>query len=381
MNDERHGYGHVREIPNRRRPSDQLDGHRQRLIVTLDSKWVNGTTLTYHVMTNSSPRQDQLIQQAFQEWKDTGMGLEFQSVSDPTQAMIRIGFQAGDGSWSYVGRDVLNITNPTDRTMNIGWDNAQTYDTWLHEIGHALGFPHEHQNPTGGIVWDDEAVYASLGGPPNHWTRERTFHNILRKLNPDDIQASTWDKDSIMHYPFPARLIRQPAQYQTEPLDPANGWSALDKTKALHFYPPIDTVKTHTLTLSNQPLTLGNLKDGEQERFTIRFPSQTNVDLFTSGQADTYMVLFRQQQQDASSKQLQQLVTDDDSGQERNARVSYQLEPNVSYILQLRLYWQARNTSTSNNTSRTGPQLHMIVSSSGGGGGDGGGGSKCCAIL
>ena len=187
MNDERHGYCHVREIPNRRRPSDQLDGHRQRLIVTLDSKWVNGTTLTYHVMTNGSPRQEQLIQQAFQEWKDTGMGLEFQSVSDPTHAMIRIGFQTGDGSWSYVGRDVLNITNPTDRTMNIGWDNAQTYDTCLHEIGHALGFPHEHQNPTGGLVWDDEAVYASLGGPPNHWTRERTFHNILRKLQPDNI--------------------------------------------------------------------------------------------------------------------------------------------------------------------------------------------------
>ena len=161
-------------------------------------------------------------------------------------------------------------------------------------------------------------------------------------------------------------------------MDPANGLSALDKTKALHFYPPIDTVKTQPLTLSNQPLTLSNLKDGEQERFTIRFPSETNVDVFTSGQADTYMVLFRQQQQDASSKQLQQLVTDDDSGQERNARVSYQLEPNVSYILQLRLYWQPRNTS--NNTSRTGPQLHMIVSSSGGGGG-GGGGSKCCAIL
>ena len=71
-----------------------------------------------------------------------------------------------------------------------------------HEIGHTIGFPHEHQNPNAGIVWDEEAVYRALGGPPNNWSRETTFHNIIRKIQPDRVQGSTWDPDSVMHYPF-----------------------------------------------------------------------------------------------------------------------------------------------------------------------------------
>ena len=53
--------------------------------------------------------------------------------------------------------------------MNFGWDLTQPgeIDTAIHEIGHTLGFPHEHQNPHAGIVWDEEAVYAALAQPPN----------------------------------------------------------------------------------------------------------------------------------------------------------------------------------------------------------------------
>ena len=50
-----------------------------------------------------------------------------------------------------------------------------------HELGHVLGLYEEHQNPNSGIVWDEEAVYALMTGPPNHWTREQTQQTILRK--------------------------------------------------------------------------------------------------------------------------------------------------------------------------------------------------------
>jgi hypothetical protein len=68
-------------------------------------------------------------------------------------------------------------------------------DTALHGIGHTLGLPHEHQNPNAGIVWDEETVYTSLGGPPNNWPREKTQWNILRKIEPDTVQGSYWDPD------------------------------------------------------------------------------------------------------------------------------------------------------------------------------------------
>lgn len=51
--------------------------------------------------------------------------------------------------------------------MNIGWDITGDIDAAVHEIGHSLGLPHEHQNPHAVITWDEEAVHAGLAAPPN----------------------------------------------------------------------------------------------------------------------------------------------------------------------------------------------------------------------
>src|SRR3546814_16218772 len=80
-------------------------------------------------------------------------------------------------------------------------------DLALHEIGHTLGFPHEHQNPLSGIVWNEPNVYSYFRGAPNHWNDAKINWNILRKLSPGSITGTTWDPDSVMHYQFAAGLI------------------------------------------------------------------------------------------------------------------------------------------------------------------------------
>ena len=180
-----------------------MSGERTRLIIMHADKWVNGTVLKYAFFEPKEPftrwaGTDALRAQtrrAFQRYIDLGVGLRFEMVSDRASAQIRIGFEQGDGHWSYVGRQVLR-QGADDRTMNLDPTDGISsgdygVDVATHEIGHTLGFPHEHQNPNAGIVWDEEAVYRALGGPPNNWSREMTFHNIIRKIQPDQVQGSS----------------------------------------------------------------------------------------------------------------------------------------------------------------------------------------------
>jgi hypothetical protein len=44
-----------------------------------------------------------------------------------------------------------------------------------------------------GIVWDEEAVYKDLGGPPNNWSRQETFFNIIRKIDKNEVDGGSWD--------------------------------------------------------------------------------------------------------------------------------------------------------------------------------------------
>ncbi len=330
-------------IPLQERKFDpEVSPNRERMILVTSKKWVNGTKLKYYFFngpTDGSPSswkgttaQKNTVKQAFKTWKDLGIGLEFEETNDKNEAQVRIGFKKGDGAWSYVGRDVIDIaSSPNERTMNFGWDISNDIDTALHEIGHTLGAPHEHQNPNAGIIWDEEAVYDALAAPPNGWDRETTYYNIIRKIPSNEVQGSTHDPNSIMHYPFEAGLILEPAAYRNG-INPPGGLSSKDKEFMKKFYPPL--TKSDYIELKISVSQLFNIKAGEQKNFRFKPTVSRRYTIETFGRMDTLMVLFEK----AAGEEIF-LAGDDDSGTGLNSKIQLRLIQGREYIIRVRLYY------------------------------------------
>jgi hypothetical protein len=313
-----------------------VDPDRQQLILLFDDMWLNGTVLHYYFFDNppqwrGTDIQKDVVRKAFQTWKDVGIGLDFKEVNSNTEAEIRIGFLQGDGSWSYLGRDILR-RGITERTMNFGWDISSTpreHDTAIHEIGHTLGFPHEHQNPLAGIVWDEEKVYATLAGSPNNWDRDTTFFNIIRKLGTNEVKGSAWDPKSVMHYPFTSGLVRTPP-YDKLGINPPGGLSEEDRAVVQKFYPTLPTQEIELKPFRSFTL---DVQGDRQQNFLIK-PDATRVYNFaTFGASDAVLGLFEKIDGDPRFTDA-----DDDSGEERNANLQVKLFAGREYILRVRVY-------------------------------------------
>ncbi len=338
QNDGRQTLCVVPEMP--RRPLDSnVNDRRASLVRITEKKWVNGTVLHYYFFDEpstwrGSDEQKDAVRNAFSEWKQLNIGLEFTEVTDPRDAEIRIGFNQTDGSWSYVGRDNIDYaTDPNDRTMNFGWDLTTEYghDTALHEIGHAIGFSHEHQNPKSGIIWDEQAVIDYFSGPPNSWPEDQIRHNIIRKLNANETGGTDWDKNSIMHYQFPGGLILKPEEYQNKPLIPESGLSPVDILEVLRFYPELESNLPELRPWESHRI---RINAGEQIDFVIKPKYSRRYTVQTFGEMDTVMVLFEE-----INGENVYYDGDDDSGTSLNAKIRTRLIRGRSYVLRIRLYY------------------------------------------
>src|SRR3954469_14295714 len=150
-------------------------GPRARAVLFFRKLWVNGSTLRVRFLGGTEAQQRLALEQG--RWWSEPANLRF-VPSDATDAEIRVSFDPSDGAWSYIGTDCRSI--PTDQpTMNLGFQDGGTS---AHEFGHAIGLGHEHQNPQGGMQWNEPEVIRDLSGPPNSWTVAQIRNNVLTNI-------------------------------------------------------------------------------------------------------------------------------------------------------------------------------------------------------
>jgi hypothetical protein len=305
---------------------------RRSAILANQWKWLNGTNIKYFFQGGAED-QRQVVRDAWQVWKDLGIGLTFSETTLRGESDTRIAFQPG-GSWSVLGKNCRNFPNET--TMNFGWDltvsGPNGLDTAIHEIGHALGFQHEHQNPHAGIEWNREACYRHFRQtqrPP--WSRAEVDHNVLNTVDPNSVQGSSWDSNSIMHYSFARGLIISPPEFRSG-LNPAPGLSQMDREVVTLLYPAIAGTVVPELKVGE--LQSLDIAAAEQKNFNV-IPMESRWYRFqTFGSSDTLMVLFEE-----DDNEMEFVIGDDDSGYDRNAQFDVRLRRGRKYQLRIRLYY------------------------------------------
>jgi hypothetical protein len=174
---------------------------RSRMALLAGKLWAPGQTLRVSFLGGEPAVKDRVAEVARQWTKHANLDLAF---GDDPGAQIRIGFVQGEGSWSCIGKDCLDVP-PKEPTMNLGWLTSDTPEqdclrVVLHEFGHALGCVHEHQSPAVGIKWNKPVVYEHFAAAYG-WSKQEVDTNLFDAYAKDASQFTAFDPASIMLYP------------------------------------------------------------------------------------------------------------------------------------------------------------------------------------
>ncbi|SEJ83485.1 Astacin (Peptidase family M12A) [Sphingomonas sp. OV641] len=189
--------------------------------------WPVGSTLRVRFLGGGNAQKN-LFQETMGEWlKSANVKVRYVSsgASD-----IRVSFPSTFENFSYVGRNALRV--PADEaTMHLGFpvDQPGARGGYLHEIGHALGLAHEHQNPRARDIWDREAVL-NFSRSKMNWDDQTTQLNFFAIGSYPGARAL--DLDSVMTYSLPAELFKT-----GQPFRPGQDLSESDRAYIAQLYP------------------------------------------------------------------------------------------------------------------------------------------------
>jgi hypothetical protein len=314
---------------NRWMPTQEHRG-ATRAIIVFRKMWINGSTLRVRFLEGTAQQQAVAREQALWWTEYANLSLAF---TDDPDSEIRVAFDPSDGAWSYIGTDCQGIPQG-EPTMNLGFLDGGTA---AHEFGHAIGLAHEHQNPAGGIQWNEDVVIRDLSGPPNNWTPDQIRHNVLEKYSADQIRGTKFDPDSIMLYFFPGTWTKSGVGTHANDV-----LSALDEgfIAGAQAYPKTavgveGAVELKVNAAKSTSASIG--KPGEEDLFVFTATKPGRYRVETLGKTDVYMKLF------GPESQTTLIAEDDDSGIGTNARIIRDLIPG-QYYAQIRHFYKASGT-------------------------------------
>jgi hypothetical protein len=137
-------------------------------------------------------------------WSRYG-NVQFSLAPSAVRAQVRITVR-GDGYWSYLGTGILTIPAGRPTLCLQDFDRGMPESEWRrvvrHEVGHTLGFPHEHAraeivallNPARTIAYFERT---------QGWSEDMIRQQILNPLPAGQIRGTAADVTSIMAYQFP----------------------------------------------------------------------------------------------------------------------------------------------------------------------------------
>ncbi|WP_136659025.1 M12 family metallopeptidase [Nitratireductor sp. XY-223] len=294
----------------------RMVGGRQRAISLIGKQWANGSTLRIRFLGGTQDQQD-MVRSIAPKWTDYA-NLTFEFTDDP-RAEIRVTFDENDGAWSYVGTDNAQIPLHA-ATLNLGWLDQGVI---LHEFGHMAGLSHEHQNPDGGIVWNEQQVIEDLSGPPNFWDEATIRHNVLNKYSADQVHGTEFDPHSVMLYAFPdSWTTNMGATSENSDL------SEQDKAfvASAVMYPGRGGAESDITELDIRRGTEAAISEaGEEDLYSFKVKEDGMHIVETTGSTDVVMVLF------GPDSKTKKIAENDDGGRGQNSRIAARLRPGTYY--------------------------------------------------
>ena len=176
-----------------------------------DYRWPNQSNIKIKFLGNDGTNTDlkSRIKRYANLWlRHANVNFEFVSSTSDADIKIVAGNEGSTGNWSYCGIYCKRLAQNVP-TMSIGDLNVNGTESWLratvlHEFGHALGLIHEHKSPNcDKSNWNKEAIISRYIAEQG-WTRDYVIQQIFNNEDPYWLDVSTYDRNSIMHYPFSA---------------------------------------------------------------------------------------------------------------------------------------------------------------------------------
>lgn len=186
----------------------EISINKERLSVVTQNYWRSGGVLLTVGFIDSPPTE--LRTKILLHMNAWGRNADVRFIETKTDPQVRITRLDGEGHWSYLGTDILNISihHPTMNldSFTVNTPDSEFYRVVRHEAGHTLGFPHEHmrQEIIDKIDINKAIKYFS---ETQGWTKEEVYQQVLTPLQDISIFGTTnADSESIMCYQIPGTI-------------------------------------------------------------------------------------------------------------------------------------------------------------------------------